>query len=85
MDVHKDTVMVAVFEDRNGAAEVEQQLPNDARELRRFFERWGKRGEIRGCYEASGPRDSVARNKVRDPEISCSPKMPAAWEAPDRG
>lgn len=54
MDVHKDTVMVAVFEDRNETAEIVQQLPNDTRKLRRFFERWGKRGEIRSCYEASG-------------------------------
>ena len=54
MDVHKDTVMVAVFEGRNGAAEIVQQLPNDTRKLRRFFERWDKRGEIRSCYEASG-------------------------------
>lgn len=54
MDVHKDTVMVAVFEDRRSEPEVVQQLPNDPRKLRRFFERWAKRGEVRSCYEASG-------------------------------
>ena len=54
MDVHKDTVMVAVFEDRNREAEIVQQLPHEDRKLRRFFERWSKRGEIRSCYEASG-------------------------------
>lgn len=54
MDVHKDTVMVAVFEDRRSEPEVVQQLPHDPRKLRRFFERWAKRGEIRSCYEASG-------------------------------
>jgi transposase len=54
MDVHKDTVMVAVFEDQDSEAEVVKQLPNEARKLRRFFERWAKRGEIRSCYEASG-------------------------------
>ncbi len=54
MDVHKDTVMVAVFADRESAPEVVQQLPNEPRKLRRFFERWAKRGEIRSCYEASG-------------------------------
>ena len=31
-----------------------QKLPNDLRKLRRFFDRWAKRGEIRTCYEASG-------------------------------
>lgn len=54
MDVHKDTVMVAVFEDRRSEPEVVQQLPNEPRKLRRCFERWAKRGEVRSCYEASG-------------------------------
>jgi transposase len=54
MDVHKDTVMVAVFKDHDAVPEVVKQLPNEARKLRRFFERWAKRGEVRSCYEASG-------------------------------
>ena len=54
MDVHKDTVMVAVFEGGKGKPEVVQQLANERRKLRRFFERWSKRGTIRSCYEASG-------------------------------
>lgn len=54
MDVHKDTVMVAVFKDRRSEPEIVQQLHNDPRKLRRFFERWAKHGEIRSCYEASG-------------------------------
>ena len=54
MDVHKDTVMVAVFRGHAREAEVVQQLPNDLRKLRRFFQRWQARGEIRACYEASG-------------------------------
>jgi transposase len=54
MDVHKDSVMAAVFEGRRSEPEVVQQLPNEPRKLRRFFERWAKRGEIRSCYEASG-------------------------------
>ena len=54
MDVHKDTVMAAVYADVGGEPEVTKQLPNEARKLRRFFERWSERGEIRSCYEASG-------------------------------
>ena len=54
MDVHKDTVMVSVFEGQNTEPEIVHQLPNDDRKLRRFFARWSKRGEIRSCYEASG-------------------------------
>lgn len=54
MDVHKDTVMVAVFEEGNREAEIVKQLPNEDGKLRRFFERWSRRGKIRSCYEASG-------------------------------
>lgn len=54
MDVHKDTVMVAVFEGQSSEAEIVQQLPNEDRKLRRFFERWSRRGAIKSCYEASG-------------------------------
>lgn len=54
MDVHKDTVMVAVYTDDAREPEIVQQLPNDPRKLKRFFQRWGRRGEIRSCYEASG-------------------------------
>jgi transposase len=54
MDVHKDSVMVAVFEGFAAEAERVERLPNDLPKLRRLFERLAKRGEIRSCYEASG-------------------------------
>ena len=54
MDVHQDTVTLAVFEGASKEAAVVQKLPNDLRKLRRFFDRWAKRGEIRTCHEASG-------------------------------
>ena len=46
--------MGAVYADEAKEPEIVQQLPNDLRKLKRFFERWSRRGEIRGCYEASG-------------------------------
>lgn len=54
MDVHKDTVMVAVYVDAGQEPEIVQQLPNEDRKVRRFLERWSRKGEIRSCYEASG-------------------------------
>lgn len=54
MDVHKDTVMVAVYESDAAEPAVVKQLPNEPRKVRRFFERWSRRGTIRSCYEASG-------------------------------
>jgi transposase len=54
MDVHKDSVTIAVYV---GAAERPRditRLPNDLAKLRRFFARQAEQGEIRACYEASG-------------------------------
>ena len=54
MDVHKDTVMVAVLPE--GAKEPTKivQLMHDERKLKRWFARLADEGEIRACYEASG-------------------------------
>jgi transposase len=54
MDVHKDSVMLAVYVGTAKQPEVVEQLPNDLRKLKRFFDRWSRRGELRACYEASG-------------------------------
>jgi transposase len=54
MDVHKDSVTIAVYV---GGAEKPNditRLPNDLVKLRRFLARQAERGEIRACYEASG-------------------------------
>jgi transposase len=54
MDVHKDSVMVAVFRDSATEPEIVKPLPNDHGKLRRFLERWSRQGLVRSCYEASG-------------------------------
>ena len=54
MDVHKDSVMLAVYVGNSKEPELVDPLPNDLRKLKRFFDRWSRRGEIRACYEASG-------------------------------
>ncbi len=54
MDVHKDSITIAVYV---GAAEKPKEvtrLPNDPVKLRRFLARQAEQGEIRACYEASG-------------------------------
>ncbi|MGH8546103.1 MAG: hypothetical protein ACREX3_21275 [Gammaproteobacteria bacterium] len=53
MDVHKDTVTVAVLPE-GAAAPTMKTLPNEPRRLERFFERVSRDGEVRACYEASG-------------------------------
>lgn len=54
MDVHKDSVMVAVLPEAAPEPTVVKRLPNDLRKLRRFFDRVARDGEVRACYEASG-------------------------------
>jgi len=76
MDVHKDSVMVAVYADGAGEPEVVQPLPNDARKLRRYFERWSRRGEIRSCYEASGA-GYVLHRQVREWGHHCDVVAPS--------
>jgi transposase len=54
MDVHTDTVMVAVLPESAEKPTIVKQLPNDERALRRFLARVAKDGELQCCYEASG-------------------------------
>lgn len=54
MDVHKDSVMVAVLPETSPEATLVKRLPNDPRKLKRFFDRVARDGEVQACYEASG-------------------------------
>lgn len=54
MDVHKDSVMIAVLPEHAKEPTRVERIGNDPRRLRRFFERLGREGEVRACYEASG-------------------------------
>jgi len=54
MDVHKDSVTIAVFRGRESEPLRVDRVPNDERKLRRYFERLGRDGQPRACYEASG-------------------------------
>lgn len=61
MDVHKDTVMVAVLEESAQEPTKVVRLLHDERKLKRFFARLAEGGEIRACYEASGAGFVLAR------------------------
>ena len=54
LDVHKDSVTIAVLPAHAKAPTRIDQYPNDFAKLRHVFERHAKNGEIRACYEASG-------------------------------
>ena len=54
LDVHKDSVTIAVLPADATAPTRIDKYPNDFTKLRRVLERQAKDGEIRACYEASG-------------------------------
>ena len=54
LDVHKDSVTIAVLPADATAPTRIDTFPNDFAKLRRVFERHAKEAEIRACYEASG-------------------------------
>ncbi len=54
MDVHKDSVMMAVLPEGASQPTVVKRLPNEERKLKRFLDRLGREAEVYACYEASG-------------------------------
>jgi transposase len=54
MDVHQETVTVAVLPEAAKAPEEPRQLPHDLSKIRKLFARLSKRGTVQACYEASG-------------------------------
>lgn len=54
LDVHKDSITIAVLPADAPAPTRVERWPNDLAKLRRFCERLASQGELRACYEASG-------------------------------
>jgi transposase len=54
MDVHKESITIAVLPAGAKAPTRLDRLPNELPKLRRWLERVARDGEIRSCYEASG-------------------------------
>ena len=54
LDVHKETVVIAVLPAGAEKPTRVDRVPNDPKVLGRYFARLAEEGEIRACYEASG-------------------------------
>jgi len=54
MDVHKESLTIAVLPNEARAPTRLDRLPNDLPKLRRYLERLAQGGDLRACYEASG-------------------------------
>ena len=76
MDVHKDSVMIAVLPE--GAAEptLVKRLSHDPRGIRRLLDRLAREHEVRACYEASGA-GYVLERKIRSWGHECEIVAPS--------
>ena len=54
LDVHKESITIAVLPGTAKTATRLERLPNDFAKLKRFLDRVARDGELRCCYEASG-------------------------------
>ncbi len=54
MDVHKESITIAVLPAGTKSPSRLDKLPNDLLKLKKWLERIARDGEIRACYEASG-------------------------------
>jgi hypothetical protein len=54
LDVHKESVTIAVVPAAAKAATHVDRLPNDLPKLKRYLDRVARAGELRVCDEASG-------------------------------
>lgn len=54
MDVHKESITIAVLPAGAKSPTRVERLPNDLARLKRFLERVSRDGEVHACYEASG-------------------------------
>ena len=76
MDVHKDSITIAVLPMGAKAPTHLERLPNELPKLKRFFERLARQGELRSCYEASGA-GYVLHRALREWGYACEVIAPA--------
>lgn len=76
MDVHKDSITLAVLPDQAAAPARVDRLPNDLGKLRRYCDRLAEQGELRACYEASGAGYVIER-AMREWGYACAVIAPS--------
>jgi transposase len=90
LDVHKDSITIAVLPEQAATPERVERLPNDLTKVHRWVTRLAARGELRACYEASGA-GYVLHRALRDWGIRCDviapsliPKRPGVQRKHDK-
>ena len=71
MDVHKESIAVAIMRDSNRNVEFERQIRNEPGQIKKFFNRLKEKDEaILTCYEA-GPTGFTLYRLLEEMEITC--------------
>src|SRR6185312_8525686 len=75
LDVHKESICVAVFEGTRSEGRAVTTMPNDPAHIRKLFSRLKKEGEVRACYEAGSCGYEVYR-QLAMMDIACDVVAP---------
>lgn len=76
MDVHKDSVMIAVLPEGVRKPTLVRRLSHELRKLRRLLDRLAREHEVRACYEASGA-GYVLEREIRSWGYACEIVAPS--------
>ncbi len=76
MDVHKDSITIALLPAAAKAPTRLERLAYDLQELKRWLDRVAREGEVRVCYEASGA-GYVLHRALRDWGYACAVIAPS--------
>jgi transposase len=76
MDVHKDSITIAVLPADAKTPTRLERLANDRVKVKRFLDRLAGDGDLRSCYEASGAGD-VLHRALRDWGYACDVIAPS--------
>ncbi len=89
MDVHKESITIAVLPEAAKSPTRLDRLPNDLPKLKRWLDRLAREGEIRACYEASGAGYVIHRamkewgyacEVIAPSTLDTSPVISTAWQ-----
>ena len=90
MDVHKDSITIAVLPEDAKTPTRLDRLPNDLAKLKRWLARTARDGDLRACYEASGA-GYVLHRALREWGYACDviapsliPKRPGVQRKHDK-
>lgn len=76
LDVHKESIAIAVADDEGSAPQTVATIPNDTRLLLKWVKKLGQGGRVRCCYEA-GPTGFGLYRELRVKGIECTVIAPS--------